>query len=288
MREFNYALIRYIADRLRMEPINVGLVLQDSAGAIVKFSPHVAKRAVVDTETYNQWKAFFEAEVKNDVDPLFRPPTNSPEFFVYLSRLCDGPIIMSRPLIVADENEISGEQMLDILFRRLVLPEEKSGTPENQRATGRYRELEAEYQLLKRGVRKHAVVPIETREGGSPVHRRPYRQVANGKYIAMDKIEVARELSRTAEEINGLLNVKSFLDLFLKTQVQQRETRYILLADRLIEPFGGQPREDFQSMRDDIERTVDLVQAAGGEVIRDPLDSEKLARTLNDQLVAAG
>lgn len=279
MRKHLYSLIRYVPDRQRMEPINVGLVLQDPLGTRVRFSPHAAKRSDVDTEIFRKWKNFFEVEVNGEVDPLFRPPTNSPAFLDHLAKLCDGSMLMSRPLQVIVDDETEPQEVLDGLFRRLVLPPEESDAPETQRPTGRYRELESEFQLLKRGVRRHALVPIEF----GP-HWRPYRQVPNGKFIAVDKIEVARELGRTANELNALNNIQAFLDVFLKSEVENRQTRYVLVADQLFEPFNGQSQSDFQTMKDDIERTAEIVRKAGGDVFTTPEQSGQFVRQLDEEL----
>ena len=50
------------------------------------------------------------------------------------------------------------------------------------------------------------------------------------------------------------------------------------------EPFGGQSEPEFQAMKDDINRTADLVQESGGEVVRNPAESEGLARELDNAL----
>lgn len=288
MREFHYSLIRYVPDRLRMEPINVGIVLQASTGTQLRFNPHATKRADIDTDAFRKWRSFFEAEVRNDEDPLFRPSADTPDFLLHLARLCDAPFAMTRPLLVADAIETEPDRMLETLFRRLVLPVEEASNPETLRPTARYRDLEAEFQLLKRGVKRYAAVPGDGAEPHERIHRRPYRQVANGRYIAMDKIEVNRELSRTAEELNALADIKTFLARFLEIEIQALPTRYILLADDMNQPFREQAEDDFLSMRDDIERTVAAVLEAGGEVIRDAERSEELAKELNRVLASPG
>jgi len=97
MALYHYSLIRYVPDPDRMEPVNVGLVLQGDGGLDFRLNPHASKRKEIDTEQFRRWKDFFEAEIRGPHLPLFQPERESARFFRYLSDLCGGPVFLSNP-----------------------------------------------------------------------------------------------------------------------------------------------------------------------------------------------
>ena len=51
MQDFRYLLVRYVPDRERMEPINVGII--QGAGRIdFRLNPHAARRKEIETVTF--------------------------------------------------------------------------------------------------------------------------------------------------------------------------------------------------------------------------------------------
>ena len=99
--DHRYMLIRYVPDVERMEPINVGVILQGQGQLDVRLSPHAAKRKDVDTAAFRRWKDFFIEEVKGDPESLFQPEKTSLRFLQNIAELCDGPILLSRPLTLS-------------------------------------------------------------------------------------------------------------------------------------------------------------------------------------------
>ncbi len=122
MNEFYYALIRFIPDAERMEPFNVGVLLQGRGLLDFKLSVHAAKRKDVDTPTFQKWRAFLEDEVRGEPVPFFQPPKESISFFRHLASLCDGTITISNPFFLSERTEESFEDILQSLYDRLVAP----------------------------------------------------------------------------------------------------------------------------------------------------------------------
>jgi hypothetical protein len=278
MVDYRYCLVRYVPNLERMEPINVGVILQGHDRTEVRFSPHAAKRSDVDTAAFGHWKKFFLQELNAD-EPLFQPPKNTPEFLLNLQNLAQGPIVLSQPLVLSAAENRTFDEIHQSLLQRLVMPPDVSSNSEDLRPTGRFRRRAEERNFLKRGMKRYAHVAVDS-------GRRwiAYRQAVNGEFIAMDKVEIGRELGRTSDEIEKVFHITDLLSGFLGTTIEQKPTRYILLADHLNEPFSEQGETEFQAMQDDLRLLTEQVAKRGGEVIRTPERAEALADELDEKL----
>ena len=278
MQTYFYSLIRYVPVMERMEPINVGVILQCEGLVDVRLSPHAAKRKEIDTQVFGKWRQFFLEEIRGDPTPLFQPEKATPQFLTYLGQLCEGPVILSRPLTFqvsarAPSATFSATSITasslhpKLLLRRLA-----------RRPTGRFRQITEDRQFLRRGMKRHAHVTIDDRRLWMA-----YRQVANGQQIAIDKIEVNVEIGKTANEIERMPYVLEHLPLFLQAQ-SFKPTRYVLLAGTMQHPFTDQRTEEFEAMRGELESTVEKVREAGGQVIRTVPEAEQLTTELDQVL----
>jgi hypothetical protein len=104
----------------RMEPINVGVILQGVGLLDVRLRPNAAEQKEIDADIFRQWRHFLLEEIHGDHIPRFQPEKTSPEFLTYLSRLCQGPVLLSRPLIVQVAAPRTFSDVLDDLYKRLV------------------------------------------------------------------------------------------------------------------------------------------------------------------------
>ena len=110
MFEYHYALIRYVPDAIRMEPINIGVILQGAGRIDFRLNTQA---------TFQRWREFFDEEIKCEAVPLFQPEKTSLQFFAHLQELCDKTVRVSRPLTVACDIE-NFDQLLESLYSRLV------------------------------------------------------------------------------------------------------------------------------------------------------------------------
>lgn len=275
MQTYLYSLIRYVPVMERMEPINVGVILQGEGLVDVRLSPHAAKRKEIDTAIFRQWRHFLMEEIRGKQIPLFQPEKTSPQFLTYLGQLCEEPVLLSRPLTLQVAPPQSFNDVLEDLYNRLVAPPETTSPAAALRPTGRFRQITEERQFLRRGMKRHAHVTVGSRRLWIA-----YRQVDNGQAVAMDKIEVNVEIGKTANEIERMPYVLENLPSFLQTGTG-RPKRYVLLADRIQQPFTDQPADEFEAMRDELERTVEKVKQAGGEIVRTVPEAERLATELD-------
>ncbi len=117
---FRYQILRYIADLRRMEPENMGIIVQNDQGVSCRFQTHLGSRRGFDYENYRLWREFFEAEINGTSVPIFQPERTDVKFLEYLQERCSGNYSLTRPLdLVLKTYQLTTAQ--DYLFRTLVL-----------------------------------------------------------------------------------------------------------------------------------------------------------------------
>ena len=287
MNDLHYALIRFVPDMARMEPINFGVVLQGFGKIDFKLNPNFARRKDVETPVFQQWRDFLVEEIRGEPMPLFQPQKDSVEFLTHLANLCEQTVSMSRPLFVSAKKDESFEDVLESLFTKLVLPPESPKPDHMPRPTSRFREIEDEKQFRRRGMRKH---PYLTLPGDKRWNA--YRQLLNGENIVIDKVEIRNDVGLTADEIQKLASgVEPFLDRFLESTTPAIPTRYYLLADDLKEKFTDQTDDDYHAMKEELDCVIKTVESRGGSVLRraeEVVDLTNLIDSKLPQMVDAG
>jgi hypothetical protein len=278
MNEFLYALIRYISNPKRMEPQNVGVLLQGDGQIEFKLNPHASKRGDIDTQVFQKWKAFLHQEVNEAAMPLFQPARSDVEFLRYLSDLCDSTVVLSPPLQLVTGKPFS--EVLESLYDELVAPPE-SNKAAARRPAGRFRQLSDERDFIRRGMKRRMHL---TR--GKDRFWMAYRQVENGTLLAIDKVEVNTRLDETANEIERLPNIEHHLQRFLARRKGERPSRFVLLADQMERPFGAQSPEEFAAMREDLELAIADLQSKGAEIVRTVDATHSLANEIDAMLAA--
>lgn len=281
MRDFRYALIRYIPDPLRMEPINIGILLQGQGRIDFRLNTQASRKGAIDTATFKRWRNFLEEEVGGPPVPLFQPDKSKPQFFTYLQSLCEKTVSLSNPFVVSRDSE-DFDELLNSLYQRMVAPPEAEAAESNDRPTGVFREIAEERKFLQRGMKRHAHVMV-----GDKALWMAYRQVMNGELIAFDKIEVATRIGATANEIERIPTVAHRLPQFINKRVNGKPTRYVLLADELERPFSPQSPEDFQAMKADLAKAIELVSSKGGQVISSKHEAQRFCDELDQKLPAS-
>lgn len=263
MNELRYSLIRLIPDPDRMEPVNFGVILQASERIDFKLYPHFAKRKDVDTITFQKWKAFLEEEIKGEPVPMLQPRKTTPQFLTYLSGLCEETVSITKPLYIEARKDEAFDDILAGLYERLVIPPEAPKREQSPRPTHTFRDIELEKQFMKRGMKKHSYIPLPDNSRWNA-----YRQVLNGQNIVVDKVEVGNFVGLTADEIAKLSGgVNRFLGSFMQKQASGVSSRYVLIADTLKEPFSDQTKDNFDAMRDELNKVIIAVRDYGGEVL---------------------
>ncbi len=279
MQDFRYMLVRYVPDRERMEPINVGIILQGAGRIDFRLNPHAARRKEIDTATFQQWRQYFQDEIVADHTPLFQPERMSPDFLCYLQGICEGSVILSRPLAASVTGANTFDEVIASLYSRLVAPPEVTSPVAASRPAGRFRQIAEERRFVDRGMKRQAHVRV-----GKKRLWMAYRQVENGELIAFDKVEVDKQISQTANEIERLPQIAGQLPELFGASTEYKGVKYCLLADDLSKPFRDQPSEEFEAMRDDFRRYLEKIVKAGGQILDSPKEVENLADQIDQKL----
>lgn len=122
---FRYQILRYIADLRRMEPENIGIIIQDARKVSCRFHTHhnLHLRRGFDYENYRRWREFFQDEINGPPVPIFQPERTSVEFLYYLQERCSGNYSLTRPLELVMDT-VNLETAENYLFTTLVLKTE--------------------------------------------------------------------------------------------------------------------------------------------------------------------
>ena len=283
MQEFRYSLIRYIPDVMRMEPTNVGIILQGKSRLDFQLSRHAAKRSSIDTDVFQSWRKFFEEEIRGEAMPLLQPSKFSTKFFDHLSLLCRDTVRLSPALILKVNSDESFDHVLGRLFDQLV----STGSKEKEvadRASSVYREFEVEKKFLKRGLQKHPYIPLTDARRWNAFRSAKF---SDGSTMVIDKVEINNQVGLAADEIQKLSSgVQQFLEKYFG-QAQGKDRSYHLIADPLVEKFGDQSDENFSIMLEEYEKIKEVVTQSGGVVLRDKDATTTLAKTLDLSLPQA-
>lgn len=277
-QNLRYALVRLITDTERMEPENIGVIVQSDAGIEYRLDPNVAKRADVETETFRKWKAFLDSEVHGAEVPLFQPKRTSTAFLEYLQKLCDRTVTLSRTMTVLEDPNCTLSETLESLYARLVAKEPKATERSNPKSpAGRFRALSEDRRFLTRGLKRHAQLKSAK---GEPLWM-AYRQCANGVVLAVDKIEVNLRIGATANEIQSVAYAAERAKAFVGSK-----SKWFVIADQLAQPFGDQSREDFEAMKKAMEKAVASAGKAGASLMSSVKEVEQLSDEIDGILAA--
>ncbi len=99
-----YQIIRYIPDLRRMEPQNIGVVVQGRSGSLCRIWRHfrpLGEKPSFDYANFRKWREFFDEEVNGRQVDLFQPLRHTREFLEYLQSRCKGNYVLTRPLHIA-------------------------------------------------------------------------------------------------------------------------------------------------------------------------------------------
>ena len=215
---FRYQILRYIADLRRMEPENIGIVIQNSEKASCRFHTRLGNRAGFDYDNYRRWREFFEAEINGDAVPIFQPDRASAEFLLYLQERCSGNYSLTRPLeLVLDTDNL--EKAETHLFQTLVLKPDDKASNSKQPVKRLRSELKQRHilnnpafhtkQLFKTNGLTELVEYFYVRNHGADLP------------VIIQPVQISSDISRT---INGLERAESLVSNLREAKVRTEIT----------------------------------------------------------------
>ncbi|MCC7509507.1 MAG: DUF3037 domain-containing protein [Planctomycetes bacterium] len=280
-QEFTYVLLRYVPDPERMEPLNIGVVIQGAEGMKLKLDNHFGRLKGIDKNVYKRWRDFLEEEISGEQKSIFRPSRESPDFWKYLRSLTGDTVTMTPPLRLTTSDETSSDGILEKLYNRLVSRKEverdlSPGRPDHP--ASEFRRIRKERNLDKRGLKKsHAL-----KTPGGEYLWAPHRVLENGKIVAIDKIEVDESPDRTNVEIDRARFAASKV-----SRIKGKATRWIVLIDPLKDDAFRLDAADREDMKRAFEVTKKAVDKAKGEIISTPEEVSQVVSELEPELQPA-
>jgi hypothetical protein len=133
-RSYLYQLIRYVPDLRRMEPQNIGVIVQGDPGVTYRLWSHfrpLGDKPDFDYANFRKWREFFEAEINGPQIKMFQPRRDRPEFLEYLQSRCRGNYIVTQALNVAMQTE-NIEDVKNFLYETLVRSPQDEPHPAEQ------------------------------------------------------------------------------------------------------------------------------------------------------------
>ncbi len=280
-QDFTYALLRYVPDPERMEPLNIGVVVQGAEGMKLKLDSYF-RRKDVDAGVYKRWREFLQDEVEGEQKSIFRPSRESADFWKYLRSLTGDTVTMTQPLKMATTEEVALERVLEKLYDKLVSRKE----PEKEQNLGRpghpafeFRRIRKERKLDSRGLKKsHAL-----KSARGDYLWAPHRVAENGQLFAVDKIEVDAAPELTYREIDKARSAASQV-----SNVTSIKVRWIVLIDPFEDDAFNLGASDRADMKRAFEETKAKVRNAKGEILSDPKEVSQFTAELEHCLLPMG
>lgn len=128
---YRYQILRYIADLRRMEPQNVGIIVQSDAAITCRFNSRFRVGTEFDSTNYRAWREFFRAEILEKDAGIYQPKRTNIEFLEFLRSRCRGNYSLTAPLeLVMESGAI--KEVETYLFETLVKPPKEEVVKESQ------------------------------------------------------------------------------------------------------------------------------------------------------------
>jgi len=199
---YRYQVLRYIADRVRMEPINTGIVAQSDEGVSLRvngrFRGDRRSGIPLDLDNFRQWREFLRGEIDAEGGAGFVPPHSSVDFLSYLRSRCDGPFQLSEPLHF--ESVVpTVEVARDYLYERLVARPNDDGADVPATPVERFRHEVAERSMERRFPVLHHNAYVTVGQSCYPF----YYWYRNGRTVVIDKVEVGTQPRHTQLELES-------------------------------------------------------------------------------------
>ncbi len=119
---YRYQILRYTPDLRRMEPQNIGVIVQsDTAGTTCRFNSRFRIGTEFDSANYRAWREFFIAEIFAKDAGIYQPERTKVDFLEFLRSRCRGNYSLTAPLdLIMESGAIKDVETY--LFDTLVKP----------------------------------------------------------------------------------------------------------------------------------------------------------------------
>ncbi|SRR6266404_220470 len=277
-QDYLYQIIRYIPDLRRMEPQNIGILVQSESGITcrlwTRFRP-LGDKPDFDYANFRKWREFFELEINGPQIKMFQPPRESREFLEYLQSRCKGNYTVTRPLHVAMEaNHI--DQVRDYLYETLVRSSDDEHEPAEQ-PVRRFRE-QLQSRKLNRNRYLHRDEYLILPNGDAQLfHWQYHKNHGSDKQVLIEPVQWLDKIRLTQLELEHVLSAaKKLRDSKLRAQL-------IVIMDEVAPPSKFAKDATIRLYENYLDGKRTLKQLSD-EVVTNASESEELVARIESDL----
>jgi hypothetical protein len=273
-----YQIIRYVSDLERMEPQNIGIVVQGQGQTVARlwkyFRPLGEKRDF-DYLNFRKWREFFEEEINGAQVSMFQPPRQSPEFLDYLQSRCNSNYLMTRPLrFISQVDRV--EEVRDYLYDRLVKPQNENQEPALQ-PVQRFRE-----ELVVKKIDKHPRFKqdeyIHLPNGDSELFKWQYeKNHGTNKRVIIEPVQWLNKIRITQIELEHVLRAAE------KVRESHLNATFIVVMDD-VEPPPQNARSSSNQLYENYTQGKETLKNLTDEIVSSADQSEDLANRIERDL----
>ena len=273
-----YQIIRYVPDRERMEPQNIGVIVQGQFDVVSKvwtrFRP-LGEKPDFDYVNFRKWREFFDEELNGPQISMFQPRRTDPLFLEYLQSRCKGNYLLTRPLsIVMQTDQI--EEVRDYLYQRLVRSPDADHEPADQ-PVRRFRE-----QLQARRLDRNPLLRrdeyLNLPNGESELFHWQYqRNHSSDQRILIEPIQWLDRIRLTQIELDHVLRAAA------RVRKSGLNAQLIVVMDEVKPPLNN-ARPSTRQLYDNYMRGKEELQQLSDEVVANAQESEFLVDRIEEDL----
>ncbi len=276
-RPYLYQIIRYVADLRRMEPQNIGVLVQSATQLRHRVWTHfrpLGDKPDFDSANFRKWREFFEEEVNGPQIALFQPPRHSPEFLEYLQSRCKGNYVVTRPLHVAMRTE-NIDKVTEYLYETLVRSPEEPEPAE--RPVQRFREeLKAKKLDKNRLLRQDEYVDLPNGEA-QLFHWQYDRNHGSNERVLIEPIQWLGRIRFTQLELEHVLSAVR------KVRAAHLPAHLVVVMDKVEPPSAG-ARDATKRLYDNYVAGQKTLRQESDEVIARIDESQSLVERIETDL----
>lgn len=280
MREtpYLYQIIRYVPDLERMEPQNIGVIVQGQLHIVSKiwarFRP-LGEKPDFDYVNFRKWREFFDEEINGPQISMFQPDRTDPLFLEYLQSRCKGNYLLTRPLSIVMQTE-QIEEVRDYLYQRLVRSPDSDQEPADQ-PVRRFRE-QLQARKLDRNPMLRRDEYLELPNGESELFKWQYQKNhGSDQRILIEPIQWLDRIRLTQIELDHVLRAAE------KVRKSGLNAQLIVVMDEVQAPAKSS-RPATQQLYENYMRGKEELRGLSNEVVSSAPEAEGLVARVERDL----
>jgi hypothetical protein len=277
-RSYLYQLIRYVPDLRRMEPQNIGVIVQGWGGITcriwTRFRP--GENYDFDYVNFRRWREFFEAEINGPQIAMFQPLRTTPEFLDYLQLRAKRNYMVTAPLQIGmDTNDL--ESVKDYLYSELVRATNDDEEPAEQPVT-RLKDRMREKKLhLHPRLRRDEYVKLNGDQ--SELFRWNYDlNHGSNRRVLIDTVQWLGRIRYTQFELEHVLTAAE------KLTKSEFPAEFVVVMDQLDQPSSFAKDERRYLYENYVRGKERLQQLPNAKVVSSATESESLVSRIEQDL----